>query len=65
MKQLTYSLHDRWFEEPAARRTFPATTLCWKHLSKQYAPSPTTLSGQHPATAIAVVVGSLIANAQS
>jgi hypothetical protein len=67
MTQLTLQLaatHDHWFEEPATRHAFPAAKLWWRHLSKQH---PIIADGLEwagcGAVAVALVFGSLIANA--
>jgi hypothetical protein len=68
MTQLTTQLaatHDQWFEEPAAKHTFPALKLSWRHFSKYY---PTAADGLEwagcGAVAVTILFGTLLANAQ-
>jgi hypothetical protein len=67
MTHLTLQLtatHDHWFEEPANRHALPALKLWWRHFSKQH---PIIFDSIEWAgcgvLAVAVLVGSLIANA--
>jgi hypothetical protein len=67
MAQLTLHLaatHDHWFEEPATRHAFPAVKLWWRHISKQHPIIADGIEwGVCGAVAIAILFGSLIANA--